>query len=66
VAQQHEHARKIAGECELDELTAGMVIAANVRMKTGAFVMAANTELDDYISTNLNISTISAPSPTRC
>ena len=48
VAQQHELARKMAAERELDELKAGMVIAANVRMKTGAFVMAADTELDDY------------------
>ena len=48
VAQQHEQARKMAEERELDDLTAGMVIAANVRMKTGAVVMAADTELDDY------------------
>ncbi|MBR9984923.1 MAG: response regulator [Desulfosarcina sp.] len=48
VAQQHDLARKMADELELDDLTAGMVIAANVRMKTGAFVMAADTELDDY------------------
>ncbi len=47
-AQQHELARSVADERELDDLTAGMVIAANVRMKTGAFVMAADTELDDY------------------
>ncbi len=48
VAQQHALARKMAVERELNDLTAGMVIAANVRMKTGAFVMAADTELDDY------------------
>ncbi len=48
VAQQHAHARKTATEWELDDLKPGMVIAANVRMKTGAFVMAADTELDDY------------------
>ena len=48
VAQQHALARSVADERELDDLTAGMVIAANVRMKTGAFVMAADTELDDY------------------
>ena len=48
VAQQHERARHMAEERELNDLTAGMVIAANVRMKTGAFVMAADTELDDY------------------
>jgi response regulator RpfG family c-di-GMP phosphodiesterase len=48
VAQQHDLARKKEEERELDDLAAGMVIAANVRMKTGAFVMAADTELDDY------------------
>jgi HD-GYP domain-containing protein (c-di-GMP phosphodiesterase class II) len=48
VAQQYEQARKKAEERELDDLQAGMVIAANVRMKTGAFVMAADTELDAY------------------
>ena len=48
VAQQHALARKMAVERKLDDLTTGMVIAANVRMKTGAFVMAADTELDDY------------------
>ncbi|WP_372680241.1 response regulator [Desulfosarcina sp.] len=48
VAQQHERARHRAEELELNDLTTGMVIAANVRMKTGAFVMAADTELDGY------------------
>ena len=48
VAQQHEQARQMAEERELSDLTAGMVIAANVRMNTGAFVMAADTELDGY------------------
>ena len=49
VAQQHDLARKMAEERQLDDLKAGMVIAANVHMNTGAFVMAADTELDDYI-----------------
>jgi hypothetical protein len=48
VAQQHDLARKTDEERTLDELTAGMVLAANVSMKTGAFVMAADTELTDY------------------
>ncbi len=48
LAQQHDLARRMEVERELDDLKAGMVIAANVRMKTGAFVMAADTELDDY------------------
>ena len=48
VAQQYDLARKMEEEWELNDLKPGMVIAANVRMKTGAFVMAADTELDDY------------------
>ena len=48
VAQQHDLARKMAEERQLDDLKAGMVIAANVHMNTGAFVMAADTELDDH------------------
>jgi HD-GYP domain-containing protein (c-di-GMP phosphodiesterase class II) len=48
VDQQHELARQSAAERELEDLKAGMIIAANVRMKTGAFVMAADTKLDDY------------------
>jgi putative two-component system response regulator len=48
VFQQYERARNMAEERELEDLKAGMVIAANVRMKTGAIVMAADSELDDY------------------
>ncbi|MBC2711720.1 MAG: response regulator [Desulfosarcina sp.] len=48
VAQQHDLARKTDEERLLDDLKAGMILAANVRMKTGAFVMAADTELDGY------------------
>jgi putative nucleotidyltransferase with HDIG domain len=48
VAQQHDLARQTNTERNLEELKAGMVLAANVRMKTGAFVMAADTELNDY------------------
>lgn len=48
VDQQHDLARKTNAERMLDELKPGMVLAANVRMKTGAFVMATDTELDDY------------------
>jgi putative two-component system response regulator len=48
VDQQHDLARKTDEERTLEDLAAGMVLAANVRMKTGAFVMAADTELNDY------------------
>jgi response regulator RpfG family c-di-GMP phosphodiesterase len=48
VDHQHNQARKKDQELILDELHAGMVLAANVHMKTGAFVMAADTELNDY------------------
>ena len=48
VDYQHAQKRKKDQELTLDELQAGMVLAANVHMKTGAFVMAADTELSDY------------------
>ncbi len=54
LARQHDMARQTDEERMLDDLTAGMVLAANVRMKTGAFVMAADTELDDYGIDKLN------------
>jgi putative two-component system response regulator len=48
VEQQYDEERKTEEERLLDDLAAGMVLAAHVRMKTGAFVMAADTELDDH------------------
>ncbi|MEJ2038226.1 MAG: response regulator [Desulfosarcinaceae bacterium] len=39
-------ARRVDMEQELEDLRAGMVLARDVRMKTGAFVMAADTCLD--------------------
>ena len=50
----HDMARQTNEERVLEDLEAGMVLAANVRMKTGAFVMAADTELDDYGIDKLN------------
>ena len=41
-----EEARKGDLELRLDELNAGMVLSRDVRMKTGAFVMAGETCLD--------------------
>jgi response regulator RpfG family c-di-GMP phosphodiesterase len=41
-----EEARKVDLELRLDELNAGMVLSRDVRMKTGAFVMAGETCLD--------------------
>ena len=46
--QQHDQARKTEEERTLDDLVAGMVLADHVRMRTGAFVMASDTVLDDY------------------
>jgi HD-GYP domain-containing protein (c-di-GMP phosphodiesterase class II) len=54
VVQQHDLARQTDQELTLDDLKAGMVLAANVRMKSGAFVMAADTALDDYTIDKLN------------
>ena len=48
VAHQHDRARDADRELPLDALKPGMVLADHVRMKTGAFVMAADTELSDY------------------
>ncbi len=54
VARQHAFARRTDHEKMLDELVPGMVLAANVRMNTGAFVMAAGTELNTYRIDRLN------------
>ena len=48
IARQQEQEKQTAHETVLDDLTSGMVLAANVHMKTGAFVMAADTQLDDH------------------
>jgi putative two-component system response regulator len=48
VDRQRDQALKTDHETTLDDLKAGMVLATNVHMKTGAFVMAADTELNDY------------------
>jgi putative two-component system response regulator len=48
VDRQRDQARETGDETTLDDLKAGMVLATNVHMKTGAFVMAADTELNDY------------------
>jgi putative two-component system response regulator len=48
INRQHDLTRKTEREISLADLEAGMVLAANVHMKTGAFVMAADTELNDY------------------
>ncbi|BBO88268.1 two-component system response regulator [Desulfosarcina ovata] len=48
IEQQHDEARKTEEELSLDDLVSGMVLADHVRMRTGAFVMAADTVLNDY------------------
>jgi response regulator RpfG family c-di-GMP phosphodiesterase len=54
IDQQHELARRTDVECNLDELRPGMLLAANVRMRTGAFVMPGDTELNAYHIEKLN------------
>ncbi|MFO7644666.1 MAG: HD domain-containing protein [Desulfosarcina sp.] len=54
VARLHERDRKTQSELNLVDLQAGMVLAANVHMNTGAFVMAAETVLDRYTIDKLN------------
>ena len=48
VQQQQAAKEKTSQRLSLEELMAGMVLADNVYMKTGAFVMAGDTILDDY------------------
>lgn len=48
VGQQHQLARKTDEELTLDQLAPGMMLAANVHMRTGAFVLAGDTELNTY------------------
>jgi len=48
VARRHERAGRTEEEYDLDALTPGMTLAANVHMKTGAFVMAADTQISAY------------------
>lgn len=43
----HRQADKTDEAIGIDQLTNGMVLSRDVRMKTGAFVMAANTMIDD-------------------
>jgi putative two-component system response regulator len=45
LSEQHAEKKRKNEERVLDQLKPGMVLAANVYMKTGAFVMAANSEL---------------------
>ena len=54
IAQQHERERRSDVEYTLDALQPGMLLAANVRMKTGAFVMPSDTELNTYHIEKLN------------
>lgn len=48
IMQQYDQARKTEQEQHVDDLEAGMILAANVHLKTGAFVLAADTALDDH------------------
>jgi len=54
VDRQHELARQTEIEFTLDQLKTGMVLGANVCMKSGAYVMAAGTRLNDYRIDRLN------------
>lgn len=54
VAHLQELARQTEEELDLDSLKAGMVLAAPVRMNTGALVMAADTRLNNHAIDKLN------------
>jgi response regulator RpfG family c-di-GMP phosphodiesterase len=46
LSQMQAQADKTDEQIDIDRLKAGMVLSRDVRMKTGAFVMAANTMID--------------------
>ena len=48
VARQHARASATDEECEVEALAPGMTLAASVHMKTGAYVMPADTQLTSY------------------
>ena len=48
VARQHAKASATDEECDLEALTPGMTLAASVHMKTGAYVMPADTQLNAH------------------
>ncbi len=50
----HERSCRTHEERSLDQLQPGMVLAANVHMKSGAFVMPGDTELTAYSIDKLN------------
>ena len=48
LVQQYEEKKKENEERALDELQPGTILAANVYLRTGAFVLAADSELDTH------------------
>ena len=48
LSEQHEAKKKENEERNLDQLKPGMVLATNIYMKTGAFVMAVDSELTQH------------------
>ena len=54
VIRQYEKARETDEECSLEALKPGMILAADVYMKSGATVMTADTELNAYHIEKLN------------
>ena len=47
--QMQEEARRTYLEVGMDALQVGMILADDVRMRTGAFVMAAETRIDTFV-----------------
>lgn len=53
LSQIQEEAQRTYREIGIDDLKAGMVLTQDIRMKTGAFVMAADTTIDAAMITKL-------------
>ena len=47
--QMQAEAKRTFTEIDIEELSAGMVLASDIRMRTGAFVMAADTRIDSAV-----------------
>jgi putative two-component system response regulator len=47
LANMEAESKRTFKETDIEDLKPGMVLASDIHMKTGAFVMSANTRIDD-------------------
>ena len=50
-----EEAKRTYREIDLEELQPDMVLAADIRMRTGAFIMGADTQIDASLIEKLKL-----------